>query len=136
MNIARRERVSGGWQVTIEVPNAYTDGTSRFDRIFLADADIRGKTLNEVRQAVKDAVDDDPLQAVIGEAVTTPTQTKAILWERAKAAYADWQMAKATRIEAQARSMAAAVITALTNAENALWTDYTTTLNQWRLAPA
>ena len=135
MNIVSRERGPNGWNVTIEHPNAYTDGTSRTERVTIPYAKLEGKTPDQVRQAIKDAVDDDPLGPVIGEAVAAPTPTKAILWDRAKAAYADWQMAKTTRVEAQARSMAAAVITALTNAENALWTDYATTLNQWRLAP-
>jgi hypothetical protein len=135
MNIKQREQAPGGFIVTIEVTNAYTDGSSRFERVFVADDAVRGKSLDEVRQAVKDAVDDDPIAGILGETVSAPTQTKAILWQRAKALYADWQMAKTTRIEAQARSMAAGVITALQNAEDARWTAYTTTLNSWRLAP-
>lgn len=32
----------GGWMVTVEVPNAYTDGSSRFDRVFVAAAEMTG----------------------------------------------------------------------------------------------
>lgn len=46
--------------------------------------------------------------------------------------YADWQRWKATREEAQARGLGAAVITALTNRENAAWTDYAAAILEWR----
>ena len=48
--------------------------------------------------------------------------------------YADWKRWKDTRVEAQSRGMAALVITALTNKEDASWAAYATAINEWRLA--
>ena len=48
--------------------------------------------------------------------------------------YADWKRWKDTRIEAQARGLAAIVITALTNKEDASWAAYAVAINEWRLA--
>lgn len=48
--------------------------------------------------------------------------------------YEDWQRWKNTRIEAQARGLAALIITALTNRENASWSDYASAVNEWRQA--
>lgn len=48
--------------------------------------------------------------------------------------YEDWQRWKNTRIEAQARGLAALIITALTNRENASWSDYAAAVNEWRQA--
>ncbi len=133
MRIAGYERAAGGFAITIEHQNAYTDGSSRFEKVTVPASAIRGKTPAQIRQAVVDALD-DPLADIIGEEVDAPTPTKDILWERAEALFANWKMAKETRIEAQARTMAAAVITAFTNAENALWAQYMQTMNEWRLA--
>ena len=47
-------------------------------------------------------------------------------------AYADWQRWKATRIEAQARSLQAIIINALTNREDAAWTTYVAAIQSWR----
>lgn len=46
--------------------------------------------------------------------------------------YGDWQRWKNTRLEAQARGLSAAVVTALTNRENAAWGDYTNAIQEWR----
>ena len=48
--------------------------------------------------------------------------------------YEDWLRWKTTRVEAQARGLAAGIITALTNRENAAWTDYAAAVNEWRQA--
>lgn len=134
--IRSHEQAPGGFWVTIEVENAYTDGGSRFDRVFVADKDVRGRTAEERRQAIRDALDDDPLAGIAGEdADSAPTQTKAILERRMEALYADWQRWKTTRVEAQARSLAQAVITALTNREDAAWTRYVAAIQAWRQAP-
>lgn len=45
-----------------------------------------------------------------------------------------WQLWKATRIEAQARGAAAALVTALTNREDAAWSAYVNDLQEWRQA--
>ena len=134
--IRSHEQAPGGFWVTIEVDNAYTDGTSRFDRVFVPAEELRGKTPEERRQAIRDAMDDDPLAGIAGEdADSAPTQTKAVLERRMEALYADWQRWKTTRVEAQARSLAQAVITALTNREDAAWTRYVAAIQAWRQAP-
>lgn len=48
--------------------------------------------------------------------------------------YADWKRWQDTRIEAQARGLAAPVITALTNKEDSSWAAYAVAINEWRLA--
>ncbi len=134
--IRSHEQAPGGFWVTIEVENAYTDGSSRFDRVFVPLEDLRGKTAEERRQAILDALADDPLAGISGEdATAAPTQTKAILERRMEALYADWQRWRNTRIEAQARSLAAAAITALTNREDAAWARYVVAIQAWRNAP-
>ena len=134
--IRSHEQAPGGYWVVVEVENAYTDGTSRFDRVVVPAEDLRGTTPEERRQAIRDALDDDPLAGISGEdADSAPTQTKAILERRMEALYADWQRWRNTRIEAQARSLAAGAITALTNREDAAWTRYVGAIQVWRQAP-
>lgn len=134
--IRYHEHAPGGYWVAVEVENAYTDGSSRFDRVFVPTADLRGKTAEERRQAIRDALDDDPLAGIAGQdADSAPTQTKAVLERRMEALYADWQRWKATRLEAQARSLAAGAITALTNREDAAWARYVVAIQAWRNAP-
>ena len=135
MKITDKVQAPGGWWVTVEVPSAYTDGTSRFDKVFVPRDAVTGKTPEQVRQAVKDAVDDDPLAPLLGATVTTPTQTKPVFEDRMVAQYERWRRWQQTRVEAQSRALAAGVITALTNQENAAWSDYATAINSWRLAP-
>ena len=48
--------------------------------------------------------------------------------------YEAWQRWKTTRIEAQARGVAAVAITALQAREDATWASYLSALNAWRLA--
>jgi hypothetical protein len=47
--------------------------------------------------------------------------------------YRDWKRWQDTRLEAEARTAPAAVITALTNRENQSWTQYVDAINEWRL---
>jgi len=65
--------------------------------------------------------------------VLAPT-TKAALEDAATDAYNDWLRWKTTRVEAQARTLSAAVITALQNREDASWAAYVSILNTWRTA--
>lgn len=123
----------GGRLVTIEVEAAYTDGRSRFDEVFVADSAVRGKSSAQKLQAVYDALSDD-MADVRGTAVSAPAATKDIIEDRMVALYEDWQRWKATRAEAQARSLAAGVITALTNREDAAWAKYVQSIQVWRNA--
>jgi len=126
---------AGGYQVEVEITAAYTDGRSRFERVYLSTAELRGKTPEQKRQAILDALDDDPMDGVAGVEVSAPTVTKGILEDRMEALYADWQRWKNTRLEAQARAIAAAAVTALTNREDAAWTKYLQAIQAWRTAP-
>jgi hypothetical protein len=59
------ERAPGGYYVTIEVTNAYTNGESRFDRVFVAEADIAGQDDDGVMDAVtRAALDPAPISRV------------------------------------------------------------------------
>lgn len=63
-------------------------------------------------------------------AATTKAQWETYLEDL----YSDWLRWRTTRVEAQARTMAALVITALTNRENMAWTAYTQGIQAWRAA--
>lgn len=133
--IRNAEPAPNGYIVEVEVTAAYTDGSSRIDRVFVATSELRGKTPEQKRQAILDALDDDPMDGVAGVEVSAPTVTKPILEDRMTGLYADWLRWKTTRTEAQARSLAAAVITALTNREDAAWAAYLASIQAWRTAP-
>lgn len=135
MNIVDRERVAGGWAITVEVPNAYTDGSSRLDRVYLRDQDVRGKGPEQVAQAIQDALDDDPLAQLVGQPVAALVQTRAVLEDRMVALYEAWQRWQRTRAEAQARGLPLAVVTALTAREAAAWAAYVDAISGWRTAP-
>jgi hypothetical protein len=63
---------------------------------------------------------------------SSPAQTKNDLeFSRVRIAYETWQLWKTTRLEAQARSLAAPIVTALTNRENAAWADHAQALLDW-----
>jgi len=131
MKVTRREAVAGGWMFKIEVPNAYTDGSSRYDSVFVSAAELKGKSPDQAQQAILDAME---VPDVRGE-LTAPAATKEILEDRMEARYEVWQRWKATKAEAVARSLPAAVVTALTNRENAAWAAYLDVIQQWRAAP-
>lgn len=59
------ERAPGGWYVTIEVTNAYTNGESRYDRVFVAEAELVNQDDDGVMDAVtRAALDPAPLTRV------------------------------------------------------------------------
>lgn len=91
--------------------------------------DIMGLLFNNDDSALADDLAD-----VRGTAVAAPAATRDIIEDRMVALYEDWQRWKTTRVEAQARSLAAAVITALTNREDAAWAKYVQSIQVWRNA--
>lgn len=133
--IRKAENAPGGFVVTVEVTEAYTDGSSRFDEVFVPRDELRGKSAAERLQAIKDAIDDDPVGDLTGQAVSAPSATKEIIEARMVAKYEEWQRWKTTRLEAQARSLAAAIVNALTAKEDAVWATYLALLQAWRAAP-
>jgi len=48
--------------------------------------------------------------------------------------WADWWRWHTTRVEAESRKVAAAVVTALRAREEAAWTNYAAAVNEWRQA--
>jgi len=128
------EPVAGGWMVSVEVPNAYTDGTSRFERVFVSRDDVPGNTADELLDAAHDALTNDPAAQAIGQDVTNTTATKVVWEARITKLYTRWQQWKTIRLEAQARSLPAAAVTALTNRENAAWSALLDALTAWRAA--
>lgn len=135
MKVAARERTPGGFLVTVEYPNAYTNGESRFDRVFVDDAAVRGKSNSQVLQAVKDAIDSDPLGGVIGQGINNQPATKDLLEDRMVERYEKWQRWKNTHAEAVARSLGAAKVNAFKNRMDARWAAYLDALNDWIAAP-
>jgi hypothetical protein len=121
--------------VAIEVQDAYTDGTSRFDNVFVAAEKFRGNLSREQRQqAVWDALDAGP-DDLIGQPAEAPSVTKAVAEDALVRPYERWQRWKVTRIEAQARGMPAPVVNALTAREDLAWLDYVAAVQAWRAAP-
>ena len=133
--IRHAEPSPGGAFIDVEVTNAYTDGRSRFDRVWVSRDELRGKTPSERAQAIFDALDDDLLEGVRDQPASAPAVTKDILETRMQALYADWKRWKDTRQEAQTRALPAAAVNALTNREDAAWGRYVTAIQAWRSAP-
>ncbi|MBA4180246.1 MAG: hypothetical protein C0506_06605 [Anaerolinea sp.] len=139
MRIDSGQRGRDGWVVTIEVPNAYTNGESRFERVTVPYGKLEGKTPDQVRQAIKDALDDDPLAAVLGEEVAAPTSTKEIYEDRAEATQARWaqwqwridHIADYPGYAALAAPQKTALLTALTNRRDAAAQADWAVLQQW-----
>ena len=58
--IRNHERAPGGYYVTVEVTNAYTNGESRYDRVFVGDAELAGQDDDGVMAAITRAALDPP----------------------------------------------------------------------------
>ena len=125
---------NGGYFVYLRVPGAYSDGSDRIDRVFVADADVRGKTPEQVAQAIHGAATNDPIGPILGQPVAAPTQTKPVIEDRMIALYETWRRWQLTRVEAAARALSGPIITTLTAKENAAWADYLAALLLWRAA--
>jgi len=134
MRVANREQVPGGWMVDLEIPGAFTDGTSRFERVFVSRDAAPNNTAAEVLDAINDALTNDPAAQAVGQDVTAAQATKAVWEARITSRYGRWQMWKDIRVEAQARALPAAAITTLTNRENAAWSNLLDALTAWRAA--
>ena len=133
MKVTAREHCPGGYMVTLEIPGAYTDGSSRFEKVFVPFEAVRGKTPAQKRQALFDAIADE-LGGFVGAEVSEPPATKEILEDRMTAKYEEWQRWKTTRVEAQARSLPGNQVNALANKEDAVWAAYVALIQAWRAA--
>ena len=130
-----KQQVAGGYLLEIEVTEAYTNGDSRFDKVFVAAADIRGKTLSQRKRAVADAIESAEIDELLNAPATAHIDDKDIIEDRMVSLYAAWQRWKVTRLEAELRNVAAPVVNALTAKEGAAWTAYTLAILDWRNAP-
>lgn len=121
------EPAPGGRMVCVEFTDAYTDGSSRHERVYVPARLSRDARLAAIADQL-DAPDD------AGADIDTVTR-RARLEREMDERWAEWQRWKTTREEAQARGMASAIVTALTGRENAAWTAYAQAINDWRLSP-
>lgn len=55
--------------VTIEIENAYTDGTSRFDRVFVSYDDVAGRDDAHILAAIKREAVENPLARLRGQSL-------------------------------------------------------------------
>ena len=129
-----KQQVAGGYLLEIEVTDAYTNGDSRVDKVFLARDAVRGKTPAQRKRALFDAIHDTALDDLRGSPVEEPPDDKDILEERMVALYERWQMWKSTRAEAEIRSVPVGIINALTTKEDAVWDKYAAAVLAWRNA--
>src|SRR5512147_1445698 len=81
-----------------------------------------------------DPTDQEIFQACKPSGTALVPTSKAALEDAMIDAYSDWRRWQATRIEAQARTAPAAIITALQNREDASWTTYVNLIGAWRTA--
>lgn len=132
MKIVSSRPVANGFEVEVEIPNAYTDGKSRFERFQIGarqdatKAEIAAAIANALRMAAD----------LRGADVPDAPSTKAELEPLLQAPYERWKRWHDTHAEAVARGgLPAAVITALQNRRNDAWTAYLDALNRWRAAP-
>lgn len=73
------EPCPGGYMVTVEVTNAYTNGESRFDRVFVAGSELIGQDDDGVMEAVAKAVlDSAPIARVQGLDVLAYRELKRV----------------------------------------------------------
>ena len=82
MKVVGHEPAPGGYMVTIEIENAYTDGTSRFDRVFVKAEDVHGKTFEEQLLAVKAALGTSLAELQGADPSAPVSETKAVLEAR------------------------------------------------------
>lgn len=132
--VRKGRQVAGGYLLEIEVTQAYTDGRSRFDEVFVPLSAVQDKTPSQRKRALFDAVHDNALGDLRGTPVEKPPDDQDILEDRMVALYERWQRWKNTRVEAQARGVPQAVINALTNREDAVWSAYAAAILAWRSA--
>lgn len=129
------QRTATGYKVIVETPAAYADGFARVDDVHLPREALQGKSREERIEAIRAAIADKHRDLRDVDLDLPITETKAIWESRMLARYERWQRWKVTREEAESRTLSAAIITALTTAEDAAWAAYAQAINAWRQAP-
>lgn len=56
--------------VTVEIPRAYTDGSSRLAQVFVSYEETAGKARDELLAIVRRGLDADPIAALVGAELT------------------------------------------------------------------
>lgn len=136
MRIAAITGVPGGYRADVEFEAAYTDGSSRFERVFLAREDVHGASHEAIRRAVRDAIAEDAGFAALQDAdLNTIPVTKATLERQMVALFDEWWRWKSTFDESTARGEPGAVRNALASKTDAAWARYRTAIIEWRAAP-
>lgn len=69
MKLTTYDSAPGGFMVTVEIENAYTDGTSRFDRVFLPYDDVAGRDEEHILAALVREVRENPLANLVGRSL-------------------------------------------------------------------
>lgn len=126
MDIVKRRRVRGGWDVTV---------SGREHPVFVPDERVAGRTGPEAMQVLVELLEDDPWATILNAPIAAPVANKAMLGDRMVERYDRWLRWKNTHAEAVARSIGAAKITALKNRMDATWAAYLSALNDWLAAP-
>jgi len=126
------EPAPGGLMVCVEVQGAYTDGSSRHERVFVPWYEARDDRLTAIlaahnREADVAGVDLDAHAA-------SPGVAKALLERRVRSRGEEWDLVDRIRRRAVERGSPAAVINALTNAEDLAWARLLAAINEWRQA--
>jgi hypothetical protein len=130
MRTIRSSRLIGAnlVEVELEVTNAYTDGTSRRDRVVVAVAD--GATDDDILEAiVREDAKLRTLAKIAGREIPSTGTTSELILERP---FAVWDRWKAIRTEAEARAAPAPLVAALTQREDRAWAALLAAIQTWR----
>lgn len=136
MKLISQAPAPGGYLLKVEVPDAFTDGSSRFDDVFVPSEDADGRTPEEVMDAVNTAATSSPFDTLIGKTIRVPTQTRAVYearLEKQRRVLAMWRAFEEEAV-AQGEPDPGALLTALRARRAAVWADIKATLVKWRTA--
>lgn len=90
--------------VTVEVPRAFTDGSSRMERVFVPHDAVAGKSEGEALGALQEAME-DPLHRLRGADLDAPVPDPRPAWlsrlERAAARVADFELTRQVAVRAR-----------------------------------
>lgn len=143
INVIRVKPSTGGFQVTVRVPNAFSDGTAREDDYFVANETLRGKTPEQMRRAVREVVLGYPtIKEALGVGsggIPDPTDTRADIEEQAAANMQvwrdmDWRIAHIADYPGLTTPQRNALLTALTNRRDAAIARDLALMVRWRTA--
>ena len=134
MNVVGRERVPGGWLVVVEVPNAYTDGSARAERVFVPHEAVAGLGRDALLQVLRERLA-DPLAEVDGADLSVPAADTKATWEvRVREAATELRLWRELHGEAVAQGETAALVASLAARRGVAWQLVRQRLQGWRAA--